>query len=115
MAAPGLEKVEAAKRDGAGQVAVKLSEAESRASEINERVRSEFKQFNDYLAQLKSQPRITLLNLWVAMRREILSNKENEILFVPATQDLEIHIKNDAERKRELAEEEALRRQRSGL
>ena len=32
------------------------------------------------------------------MRQEILSDKDNEILFVPATQDLEIHIKNDAER-----------------
>jgi membrane protease subunit HflK len=105
----------AAKRDGAGQVAVKLSEAEARADQINESLRSEYKQFNDYLAQLKSQPRITLLNLWVAMRQEILSNRENEILFVPATQDIEIHIKNDAERKRELAEEEALMRQRSGL
>jgi hypothetical protein len=107
--------LEAAKQDGAGQVAVKLREAESRAAEINERVRSEFEQFSYYREQLKSQPRITLLNLWIAMRQEILSNRENEILFVPATQDLEIHIKNDAERKRELAEEEALKRQRSGM
>ena len=103
-----------AKRDGAGQVAVKLSEAEARADQINESLRSEYKQFQDYLAQLKTQPRITMLNLWVAMRQEILSNKHNEILFVPDTQDIEIHIKNDTQHKRELQEEEALKRQRSG-
>jgi len=101
-----------AQRDGAGQVAVKLSEADAQANHINETLRSEYKEFSGYLEQRKSQPTIALLNLWIAMRNEILSNKQNEIVFVPAAKEIEIHVKSDAERRRELGEEEALKRQR---
>jgi regulator of protease activity HflC (stomatin/prohibitin superfamily) len=101
-----------AKRDGAGQVAVKLSEAEAKANQINETLRSEYKQFTDYREQYQSQPRIALLNLWIAMRDEILSNKQNEIVFVPDTREIEIHVKSDVERSRELQEEELRNRQK---
>ncbi len=101
-----------AEREGAGQVAVRLSEAAARANQINETLRSEYKQFVDYLAQRQSQPQITLLNLWMRMRDEILSNKQNEIVYVPDAREIEIHVKSDAQRRRELAEEEALKRQR---
>ncbi len=103
-----------AKRDGAGRVAVRLSEAEARANQINETLRSEYNQFVDYLEQHRSQPRIALLNLWVRTRAEVLGNRLNEIVYVPDAQEIELHIKSDKERQRELAEEEALRRQRGG-
>lgn len=98
-------------RDGAGQVAVKLAEAEARADQINESLRSEFKQFQDYRAQSLAQPRITPLTLWVQMRQQILGNRLNEVFFVPDAQEIEIHIKSDEQRKIELAEEAARERQ----
>jgi regulator of protease activity HflC (stomatin/prohibitin superfamily) len=101
-----------AKRDGAGQVAVKLSEAEAKANQINETLRSEYKQFVDYREQCRWQPRIALLNLWIGMRDAILSNRQNEIVFVPDSQEIEIHVKSDVERQRELQEEELRDRQK---
>jgi regulator of protease activity HflC (stomatin/prohibitin superfamily) len=102
-----------AKREGAGEVAVKLSEAEARADQTNERLRSEFEEFNNYLEQRRARPRITVLDLWVQMRHAILSNRLNEIFFVPHSKEIEILIKSDAQRKIEL-EEEAARKRESG-
>jgi membrane protease subunit HflK len=101
-----------AKRDGAGQVAVKLSEAEARANQINEALQGEYKQFSDYLGQRKTQPGITLLNLWMGMRADILSDKDNEIVYIPDSNVIEIQVKSDLERQRQLAEEDALKQQR---
>jgi regulator of protease activity HflC (stomatin/prohibitin superfamily) len=95
-----------AKRDGAGQVAVKLAEAEADADQINQRLRREYEEFQKYVEQRRIQPDITLLGLWVQMRREILGNKQNEIVFLPDQQEIEIHVKSDPQRKAELFEEE---------
>jgi regulator of protease activity HflC (stomatin/prohibitin superfamily) len=102
-----------AKQEGAGEVAVKLSEAEARADQTNERLRSEFEEFNNYLEQRRARPRITVLDLWVQMRHAILSNRLNEIFFVPHSNEIEILIKSDPQRKIEL-EEEAARKRQSG-
>lgn len=99
-----------AKRDGAGQVAVRLSDAEARADEINSRLRSEFEEFTKWREQRQIQPRITELKLWVDMRRQILGNKLNEIFFVPDSKEIEIHVKSDPQRRLELEEEQALKR-----
>jgi len=106
--------LEQAKRQGAGQVAVKLAEADARADQINESLRSEVRQFQDYLQQRRTQPVVTELSLWVRMRNAILSNRLNEIFFVPQGNEIEIHIKSDEERKRELEEEAIRKRQQSG-
>ncbi|HPM22513.1 MAG TPA: SPFH domain-containing protein [Phycisphaerae bacterium] len=103
--------LDAARRDGAGQVAVKLSEAVARADRVNESLRSEFKEFTDYLAQRAVQPRITLLDRWAQMRADLLGRPENEIIFVPETRELEIHVKSDVQRQLELQEQRALKRQ----
>jgi len=102
-----------AKREGAGQVAVKLAEAEARADQINESLRSEFRQFNDYLQQRRIQPQATVVDLWLRMREEILSNKLNEIFFVPEAREIEIHVKSDLERQAEI-EMERYQKQRKG-
>lgn len=101
-----------AKRDGAGNVAVKLSQADAQADQANESLRREFEAFRDYLKQRKSKPRITLLDLWVQMRHEILSNRLNEIFYVPSSGEIEIFVTSDKERRIELEEERALKRQR---
>jgi membrane protease subunit HflK len=101
-----------AKRDGAGQVAVKLAEAEAQADQINQKVRREYEEFQKYVEQRRIQPDITLLGLWVQMRREILGSKQNEIVFVPDQQEIEIHVKSDPQRKAELFEEERTARTR---
>ena len=107
-------ELELAEKLGAGQVAVRLSVAKSRADQINEQLRREYENFSNYRDQYKAQPRITMLSLWVQMRREILSNRQNEIFFVPDSDDIEILINRDPQRQLEL-EEEAARQRRMGL
>ena len=102
-----------AQRDGAGEVAVRLSEAIAQADQVNESLRREFEEFNKYQQQRAARPRITELALWVRMRQEILGNKQNEIFFIPAgAQDIEVHVKSDPQRRIELEEERTLKRQR---
>ncbi len=107
-------ELELAEKLGAGQVAVRLSVAKSRADQINEQLRREYESFRNYRDQYKVQPRITMLSLWVQMRREILSNRQNEIFFVPSGDEIEILINRDPQRQLEL-EEEAARQKRMGL
>lgn len=104
--------LEAAER-GAGQVAVTLREARAAADEALANIQREHEQFQRYVELRRTQPRIAALGLWVRMREEILANKENEIFFVPASDEIEILITSDPERRREL-EEERLRREREG-
>ncbi len=101
-------------RGGAGQVAVKLADAEAQADQTNQGLRREYEEFTRYLEQRRIQPEITLLGLWVQMRREVLGHKQNEIIFLPEQEEIEIHVKSDPQRKAELEEERALKRQRGG-
>jgi modulator of FtsH protease HflK len=102
------------KRDGAGQAAVRLSEAEAEAEQTDQSLRREYEEFIRYREQMRARPRITMLGLWVQMRQAVLGNKLNEIFFVPDTKEIEIHIKSDPQRKLELEEESALKRQTGG-
>ena len=101
-------------RDGAGQVAVRLADAEAQADQTNQGLRREYEEFTRYLEQHRIQPDITLLGLWVQMRRDVLGHKQNEVVFLPAQEEIEINIKSDPQRKAELEEERALKRQRGG-
>jgi regulator of protease activity HflC (stomatin/prohibitin superfamily) len=101
-----------AKAHGGGEVAGLLSTAEAEANEINETLRREYEEFVKYVEMRAARPRITLLGLWVQMREEILSNKNNEIFFVPASDDVQIVINRDPQRMIEREQEQALRRQR---
>lgn len=81
-----------------GAVAVRLREAQSRASEIRERVRLEFEEFVYYRSTFRRYPRLTTVRLWVQMRDTILSSRENEIFFVPAAGEIEIITNRDPQR-----------------
>ncbi|MCK4341657.1 MAG: hypothetical protein KAY37_08040 [Phycisphaerae bacterium] len=98
-----------------GQVAVKLGAARAQANKINKRLEAEYKEFTDHLKERAARPRIALLSLWVQMRDEVLSNRENEIFFVPASDEIEIHINRDMLRQRELEEERTRKRQMEGI
>lgn len=104
--------LERARRAGAGQVAVRLSEAQARADQINESLRSEYKQFKDYLKLREAQPEVTLLGLWTRMREAVLSNRQVEVSFVNSEGEIEIFVPSDMERRIELEEQAALERQR---
>lgn len=106
------DKLIEARDRGAGQVAVELRKARAEANAISEGLRRDFELFTKRLQQRKAQPRITVLDLWVQMRNEVFSHKENEVFFVPDSDEIEILINRDPLRQRELEEERTLRRQR---
>lgn len=78
-----------------GAVAKRLSEAQSRANEIRERVRLEYKQFIDYLSAYRQYPQLTAVRLWVRMRQAVLDSKQNEVFFVPESGEIEILTNRD--------------------
>jgi modulator of FtsH protease HflK len=106
-------QLDEARTQGAGQVSVRLSAAGARADQINETVRREVEQYQRFREQRAAQPGITELSLWVQMREEILSNRLNEIFYVPASNELEIHVKSDPQRKLELEEQAVLKKQQA--
>ncbi len=97
---------------GKGEVAVRLSAARGVASAINQGLRREYEQYRRYVELRKVQPRIAALGLWVAMRQEILGNRNNEVFFVPQANEIEILVNRDPQRAIERETEAALRRQR---
>ncbi len=97
---------------GKGEVAVRLSAARGVASAINQGLRREYEQYRQYVELRKVQPRIAVLGLWVAMRQEVLGNRNNEVFFVPHTNEIEILINRDPQRAIERETEASLRRQR---
>jgi len=103
------QKLEAAR---AGDVAIMLTQAGSEASQTGSRVQREYTEFVEYLKQRQVQPTVTLLGLWTQMRDEVLRRKENEIFFVPDSNEIEILVKSDRQRQIELEQERALKRQR---
>ncbi len=107
-------KLDEAKRDGAGQIAVRLAEAEARADQLNQQLQAEYQQFVRYREQQQARPRITELSLWTQMREAILANRQNEIFFVPYANELEILVSSDKQRKLELEEERALKKREGG-
>jgi hypothetical protein len=78
-------------------------------------VQREFEEFQKFYELREVQPRISVLGLWVQMRREILSNKENEIFFVSDSGEIEILINRDPQRQIEREEERALERRRGAM
>jgi regulator of protease activity HflC (stomatin/prohibitin superfamily) len=101
--------IDAALDTAGGQVAATLNEARTNANRISSNVRAEYEEFSYYLKQYKKYPLLTALNLWVKMREAVLGNRENEILFVPQGDEIEIWVNRDPERQRRL-EEDAIRR-----
>ncbi len=97
---------------GGGQVAVRISQAEAEAAAISEGLQREYEEFQKYLEQRAARPRITLLGLWNNMREQILSNRLNEVFFVPEGDEIEILVNRDPQRLIELEQERQLRRQR---
>ncbi|MEP0846467.1 MAG: hypothetical protein HRF50_06545 [Phycisphaerae bacterium] len=82
-----------------GGVAKRLREAQSRASEIRERVRLEFEEFVYYRSTFRQYPQLTAVRLWVQMREAVLGSKQNEVFFVPAdAQEIEILTNRDPQR-----------------
>jgi membrane protease subunit HflK len=103
-------KLDEAKRDGAGQLAVLLSAAESAANEVHETTQREYDHYLALREQRAARPVITELGLWVQMRRAILGNRLNEVFYVPDAREIEVHVKSDPQRKLELEEEAAKRK-----
>ncbi len=91
-------EIDASLDGAAGAVATRLSEAQSRANEIRERVAQEYDAFTHYLSAARQAPRLTLVRLWVRMRDAILSSKQNEIFAVPDSQEIEILTNRDPQR-----------------
>ena len=89
-----------------GQVASRLQEARSKADEIRETVRREFESFRNWLDLYKKAPQVTALRLWVQLRDEILTSKQNEVFYLPDVNHLEIIVNRDL---RKLLEAEAER------
>ena len=94
-----------------GQVAVRLGEARAEANAINERLKAEYEEFTKRLEERAARPRIALLGLWTAMREEILGSRENEIFYVPHSDEIEILVNRDPVRQMELDEERRLKQQ----
>lgn len=105
----------AAEQRGAGQIAVALRAARAEANTINEQVQREYEHFQKYVELRRVQPEIALLGLWVQMREEILSTRDNEIFFVPHAQEIEVLINRDPQRQLELEEERGRQRRRGPL
>ncbi|MBN2446582.1 MAG: hypothetical protein JXO22_07650, partial [Phycisphaerae bacterium] len=93
-----------------GQVAVALREARSRANAVREQIGREYEEFTYYLEQYRDNPQVTTIRLWVAMLRDVLGSKENELFFVPEGDEIEVIVNRDPQRAIE-AEQERYKRQ----
>jgi len=107
-------KLEEAEAAGTGEVATMLSDARSQADAVNERLMQEVEEFHKLLEQRNEKPRITLLGLWVQMRASVLGNKNNEVLFVPNTDEIEILINKDPQKQIELERDRVQKRKQGG-
>lgn len=97
-----------------GEVAIQLREAQARANQIREGLRREYEEFVNYLGAYRQNPALTVVNLWTRMRRAILTNRTNEVIYLPPSGDvIEILINRDPRRLIE-ADIERFRRQVEG-
>lgn len=99
---------------GVGDVAVLLREAEADAASISRSIEREYEEFVDYLALRKTRPRITLLERWTEMRRDILGNRRNEVFYVPGKDVIEILVNRDPRRQIAQQEQDIAERQGRG-
>ncbi len=102
--------VEAERRE-AGQVAIKLRDAQNKANEVSDQLRGQYNEFVNYMKQRAARPLITTLDLWNKMRTAVLSNKANEVFVIPDQNVIEILVNRDPLLTKERQEEEILRRQ----
>ncbi len=82
-----------------GQVASRLQEARSKADQIRETVRREFESFRNWLDLYKKAPQVTALRLWVQLRDDILTSKQNEVFYLPDVNHLEIIVNRDVQKQ----------------
>lgn len=99
------EELERAAENKYGRVAVLLDEAQSAANETRETVRREYEEFQYYLDQYRKFPQETVLGLWNFMREDVLGSSQNEIFYVPATDEIEILVDRDPRKAQEAARE----------
>lgn len=81
-----------------GEVAARLRQAESNANNMRETLRREYEEFVGYLAAYKRFPQLTAVRLWVQMREAILTSRDNEIFFIPNTDEVRIQTNRDPQR-----------------
>lgn len=81
-----------------GQVAARLREAQSRASELRQKVEQEYVNFDKQRDRFKQSPRAVAALLWTDMRTAILQNKQNELFYVPDASLIEILTNRDEEK-----------------
>ncbi|MFN0136798.1 MAG: SPFH domain-containing protein [Phycisphaerae bacterium] len=84
--------------DADGEVAARLRQAETNANNMRETLRREYEEFVNYLAAYKRFPQLTTTRLWVRMREAILTSRDNEIFFVPNTDEVRIQTNRDPQR-----------------
>ncbi len=96
-----------------GQAKVAIDNAESQANQVGQKIQREFEQFAYYLDQYRKNPRLTSLGLWTQMREEILSNIENEIVYLSHDDEIELVVGSDPVRRTE-AERRRLEQLRRG-
>lgn len=84
--------------DADGEVAARLRQAETNANNMRETLRREYEEFVNYLAAYKRFPQLTTTRLWVRMREAILTSRDNEIFFVPDTDEVRIQTNRDPQR-----------------
>jgi len=82
-----------------GQVAARLRQAQSIASETRQRVEREYAEFVAWQPQFRAYPQVIASQLWTEMRTAILANKQNELFFLPdAVETIEIITNRDEQR-----------------
>jgi membrane protease subunit HflK len=93
-----------------GEVAVALREARAEANTVREEINRQYQEYTEWLKQYRALPQATLVSLWSQMREQILTNKDNELFWLPDSNVIEILVNRDPNRAIE-AERERLQKQ----
>jgi regulator of protease activity HflC (stomatin/prohibitin superfamily) len=94
--------------DAQGEAAAKLHEGRAHATDVREKIRTEYTNFKNLLTLYRKFPQATLVDLWRQMREEVLDNKNNELFWVPDSNIIEVIVNRDPQRALE-AERERLK------
>lgn len=92
-------KIEESLDRAGGMVSMSLGQARQRANTFNLTLRGQYDSYQRYLKQFQDSPKLTLLNLWVQMRIDVLGNPANEIMYLPDASTVEIWTNRDKQRQ----------------
>jgi len=81
-----------------GDVSARLRQAQTEASDSREKLRREFELFQSERAQYQRFPQLTIMRLWARMREAVLTSRDNEIMFVPNSDEIRIQTNRDPQR-----------------